>query len=112
MTAYSKGHVEHGVEFVRRNFLVPIPRVQSMRELNEPLTRCYQEDLCRQSRHSGRTKGDLLAEEREHFLPLPKQLFSAQRLQGSKAGSLSLVNFESNQYSVPTRYAHVTAHPV
>lgn len=101
-----KGHVEHGVEFVRRNYLVPIPCVQSMMELNEYLLQCFLEDLARESRQSGRTKEELLAEEREHFLPLPKQLFPAHRLKKSQASSLSLVPFESNQYSVPTSYAY------
>lgn len=49
----------------------------------------------------------LLEEERQRFLrPLPKQSFEACRLGQANADSLSLVRFDTNSYSVPTKYAH------
>jgi len=43
------------------------------------------------------------------LLPLPAQTFEAWRVEPAKANSLSLVRFDTNDYSVLTAYAH---HPV
>src|SRR4029079_17057444 len=40
------------------------------------------------------------------FLPLPKQPFEARRVEAGSADSQSLVRFDTNEYSVPVRYAH------
>ena len=49
----------------------------------------------------------LLDEERQQFLrPLPNQTFEARRIEQGTASSLSLVRFQTNDYSVPTEYAH------
>jgi hypothetical protein len=40
------------------------------------------------------------------LLPLPKSTFEARRVEPAQANSLSLVRFDGNDYSVPTRYAH------
>ena len=40
------------------------------------------------------------------MLPLPVESFEARRLAQSRANSLSLVRFDTNDYSVPTSYAH------
>jgi hypothetical protein len=52
------------------------------------------------------TKQGLLEEEQHALLPLPKQSFEARRVEPAKANSLSLVRFDTNDYSVPTAYAH------
>ena len=50
----------------------------------------------------------LLADDRAAFLPLPARPFEARRVTEAGADSLSLVRFDTNAYSVPTRYAHRT----
>ena len=101
-----KGHVERLLDFARRNFLVPVPRVDSLEKLNERLIQCCQEDLNRQLRGKPSSKQVLLAEEQPSMLPLPKQSFDAHRLAQANANSLSLVRFDRNSYSVPTKYAY------
>ena len=54
------------------------------------------------------TVATLLAEDRAAFLPLPARPFEARRVTEAAADSLSLVRFDTNAYSVPTRYAHRT----
>lgn len=104
--ANEKGHVEQLVGFGRRNFLVPVPRVNSLEELNEHLqTRCTA-DLDRQLAGKSQSKRELLTEEREVLLDLPKQAFDARRVTQAAANSLSLVRFDTNSYSVPVKYAH------
>ena len=52
------------------------------------------------------TKAELLDEERAAFLPLPSEAFVAARVEQPGRDSLSLVRFDTNDYSVPTAYAH------
>lgn len=101
-----KGHVERLLDFARANFLVPVPRTASLEELNAQLEARCRRDLERQLRGKPAPKGQLLAEERDRFLPIPPQAFEARRLDQAAADSLSLVRFDGNSYSVPTKYAH------
>jgi transposase len=102
-----KGHVETLVGFARRNFLVPVPAVHDGLEgLNDELqARCLQ-DLQRRLRGKPATKAELLAEERAALLPLPAETFTAARVEQPYADSLSLVRFDTNDYSVPTEFAY------
>ena len=104
--ANEKGHVEQLVGFGRRNFLVPVPRVNSIEELNEHLHSRCTADLDRRLTGKSQSKRELLAEEREFLLDLPKQAFDARRVTRAAANSLSLVRFDTNNYSVPVKYAH------
>ena len=104
-----KGHVENLVGYARRNFLVPVPRVSGIEELNERLQADCHRDMERTLRGKTATKAQLLTEEQEQFLPLPSEAFEARRLQAVTANSLSLVRFDRNDYSVPTDYAY---HPL
>ena len=102
-----KGHVERLLDYARRNFLVPVPRIDSLEKLNDQLASCCRTDLDRQLRGKPAVKKDLLNEERQHFLqPLPLQTFESHRIVPGHASSLSLVRFDNNDYSVPTQYAH------
>ena len=102
-----KGHVERLLDYARRNFLVPVPQLDSLRTLNEQLEAACRRDLERQLRGKPLPKKDLLVEEQQQFfLPLPAQTFEAHRVVQAHADSLSLVRFDRNSYSVPTQYAH------
>jgi hypothetical protein len=48
----------------------------------------------------------LLPEDQAALLPLPPQSFEARRIENGTATSESLVRFDTNDYSVPVRYAH------
>ncbi len=104
-----KGHVETLLGYGRRNFLVPVPRVETFESLNAQLLERCRAELNRRVRGKALTKAELLDEERTHMLPLPKHHFEARRVVQTQANSLSLVRFDRNDYSVPTAYAH---HPI
>jgi transposase len=104
--ANEKGHVERLVGFARRNFLVPVPQVDSLGALNEQLLERCLADLAERTRGKAGPKSDLLREDQAVFLPLPKQLFEARRVADRTADSQSLVRFDDNEYSVPVQYAH------
>ena len=86
--------------------MVPVPQIDDLEEFNEQLTLSCRDDLQRRLRGQPTTKQGLLEEEQHALLPLPKQSFEARRVEPAKANSLSLVRFDTNDYSVPTAYAH------
>jgi len=100
-----KGHVERLVDYARSNFLVPVPAVGSLDELNAHLAERCRQDQARSVRGKGSVAAGL-AEDRTAMLPLPARPFDARRVTVAAADSLSLVRFDTNSYSVPTRYAH------
>lgn len=104
--ANEKGHVERLLGFARRSFLVPIPQVDSLESLNSHLRERGLSDLAAQTRGKPAPKSQLLLEDQAAFLPLPKQSFEARRIVPASADSQSLVRFDTNDYSVPVRYAH------
>jgi len=102
-----KGHVETLIGYARRNFLVPVPTVHGgLEPLNAGLEVRCRDELPRQVRGHPTTKGERLDEERSRLLPLPTETFVAARVEKPLADSLSLVRFDTNDYSVPTAYAH------
>ncbi len=104
--ANEKGHVENLVGYTRRNFMVPLPRVDSIEQMNAQLENDCRQDLQRTLRGKDGTKAQLLEQEREHFLSLPVESFEARRVEMPVANSLSLARFDRNDYSVPTSYAY------
>lgn len=104
--ANEKGHVERLLGFARRNFLVPVPQVESLALLNQQLRERCLADLAERTRGKPAPKSELLVEDQAAFLPLPKQPFEARRVAEGTANSESLVRFDTNDYSVPVQYAH------
>lgn len=107
--ANEKGVVEGAVKYARLNFMVPVPQVTSLDELNALLRRCCLEDQARRVRGKEAAKAQRLEEERGALLALPAVRFEAARKQSTTASSISLVRFDSNDYSVPVAFAH---HPI
>jgi transposase len=101
-----KGHVERLVEYARSNFLVPVPAVASLDQLNAELTARCQRDQERSVRGKSGTVATLLVDDRTAMLSLPVRPFEARRITEAAADSLSLVRFDTNSYSVPTKFAH------
>ncbi|OWK37430.1 Mu transposase domain-containing protein [Fimbriiglobus ruber] len=103
-----KGHVERRVEYARSNFLVPVPQVAGLDELNARLAAACRRDQERTTRGTPGTVGALLVEDRAAMRPVPTQGFEPRRVAEVAADSLSLVRFDTNSYAVPTKYAHRT----
>ncbi|MEO8132309.1 MAG: IS21 family transposase, partial [Bryobacteraceae bacterium] len=101
-----KGHVERLVGFARRNFLVPVPQINSLEMLNQQLRERCLADLAERTRGKPAPKHELLREDQAAFLPLPKQPIEARRVEPGTANSESLVRFDTNDYSVPVQFAH------
>ena len=101
-----KGVVEGMVRYSRANFLVPVPQVRGLDELNARLEESCRNDLGRRLRGQGRTKEALLVEDVAAMRQLPSVPFEACRVVATRASNLSLVRFDGNDYSVPVRWAH------
>jgi len=104
--ANEKGVVEGVVKYARLNFLVPVPQVRDLEELNLKLAEACREDLKRRLRGKSATKAQLLTEDRQAFLPHSAGEFDPCRKLPTRANSLSLARFDRNDYSVPVVYAH------
>jgi transposase len=104
-----KGVVEGQVKFTRLNYFVPVPQVRDFTELNARLRQQCVEDRERRLRGQAGTKAALLSGDQAAFLTLPSSPFAACRQLSTTVSSLSLVRFDTNDYSVPVRWGH---HPV
>jgi transposase len=102
-----KGIVEGSVKYARLNFMVPVPQVKDYDELNKLLRDCCQSDLARILRGKGSlTKQQLLAEDKVSGLALPDDKFDYRKSTSTFASSVSLVRYDTNDYSVPVSFAH------
>jgi transposase len=97
-----KGGVESSVGFGRRNFMVPIPRVDSFAVLNDLLLARCQADDSRTVDRQERPIGEMWAEERSLLRPLPEHDFDCCVIRSVSLNGYSQVEFETNRYSVPT----------
>ena len=104
--ANEKGHVERLLGTARKRFLVPVPDVDSLETLNRHLLEACRRDLDERTRGRSGTKSELLRDDSAALLPLPQRPFEPRRVADGTVNSESLVRFETNDYSVPVRYAH------
>jgi len=102
---HEKGLVEGLVGWVRRNILVPIPRVETLEELNaEILRRCLK---YREHKIKGRdnTVGMMAQSAAARMATLPKFKFDPSKSIIARVDDFSTVKFDYNSYSVPIKYA-------
>lgn len=99
-----KGGVEHGVGYVRRNFLTPLLTGNSFDELNQQLLAACERDEQRTVARQRERIGALWLQEQPHLRPLPAP-YACCRSHEVMLNPYSQVVFESNRYSVPTDLA-------
>lgn len=101
-----KGNVEGVIGYGRRNFLVPAPRFDSFDALNAWLeAQCLkrQDDIVRGHSES---IGERLMRDLDALMALPPTPYDACEKVSTRATSISMVRFRSNDYSVPVAFAH------
>jgi hypothetical protein len=103
--AHEKGLVENLVGYARRNFLVPVPEVDSFPELNDLLRRRCLAEAGRQLRGETHTIGELWRQEQPQLLPLPARPFPCCRTVPVRPNRFNMVTFQTNRYSVPVDLA-------
>ena len=93
-----KGSVENAVGFLRRNLLVPVPRVGSLTELNALLRKgCDQLNATSHARGGGLTS-EALAEDLAAMLSLPAAPFDAVRWVACRADKRGVVTIDGRGY--------------
>ena len=101
--AHEKGGVEGEIGRYRRGFLVPVPRVKSLAELN---ARLAEADVTDDRRHIGyraaSVAGDFAAEQR-FLLPLPGDGFDTGTVLWPRANKFARISVGKCRYSVPAR---------
>jgi len=99
--AHEKGLVENLVGYARRNYMVPIPRVDSFQELNDQLRQRCLSEAGRRLRGETETIGKMWERERPDLLPLPAHPYPCCRTVPVRPNRFSMVTFQTNRYSVP-----------
>ena len=93
------------VGYARRTYLVPVPEVASLDELNAFLARATAAEERRRRAGQRETVGERFAAERPLLAPLPARPFLPCTRHPVRASSQALVAFEGSRYSVPVRHA-------
>ena len=105
-SGHEKGLVEGLVGWIRRNILVPIPRVETIEELSaEILRRCLN---YRNHTIKGReqTVGMMAQSSSARMASLPKFKFDPSKSIMPRVDEFSTVRFDYNNYSVPFKYVN------
>ena len=110
---HEKGGVEGLVGYARRNYMVPIPKADTLEELNEQLLKACMA-YGAHHRIAGREKGvdELYEKEKDHLIALPDLPFGNLLTATGKIDKYSTVVVDKNRYSVPTRYVYCKANVV
>lgn len=98
---HEKGQVEHGVGYVRRNFLVPIPVVESFAALNAHLLARCEQDSARTVHGQEESITALWRKELPLLRPPPAHDLPCCRTLAVTRTPYSQVVFETNRYSLP-----------
>jgi len=101
-----KGKVEGLVGWIRRNYLVPMPRAASFAGLNAKLVDDCRRRLSDRLRGHQETIGERLARDLAVFHDLPATAYDACEKRIGRVSSLSLVRYRGTDYSVPAAYGH------
>ena len=99
-----KGLVEGLVGWSRRNILVPLPRVESLTELNILLSKRCKKYLAHSIRGKSSSVGEMYDTEKQCLMPLPGYKFETAKCRNTRVDSYSTVRYDTNNYSVPVRY--------
>jgi transposase len=103
-----KGDVENLAKRSQRTYLTPVPAVGALCELGPKLIEQCQRDLDRPAPrpHRDKTLRDLFEEEKRGLRQLPGQTFQACQQISTFIDKRSLIQWDTNCYSAPVRWAH------
>ena len=99
-----KGNVENKVGYLRRNYLLPPPKIEDVEAFNRNLLEQCLVDLQREHYVKKEQIVDLFKAEREAFIPLPRERFRVFTLEKVKTDKYSFIRFDNNRYSTAPEY--------
>jgi len=95
------------VGYNRRNFFVPMPRIENLEDYNKKLLTLSEKDMERHHYRKGKGIKELFLEEKEKMLPLNEKSLDISRLQKLKTDKYGMLRFENNRYSVSPKCAEI-----
>ena len=102
---HEKGLVEGLVGWVRRNILVPIPRINTIDELNAEILRRCLKYRKHQIKNRDQSVGEMAQTAKLNMISLPPYRFDPSKSRTARVDDFSTVRFDYNYYSVPYQYA-------
>ncbi len=102
--SFDKGGVEGEIGRFRRNFLVPVPNVSSLAELNEVVARADEADDQRHVDGRKLSVAEHFALERPHLRTLPTERFATEVDLVCRLDTKSRICVRQNFYAVPASY--------
>lgn len=99
-----KGLVENLVGYIRRNTMVPIPRIASIEELNVILANRCRAYTAHKIKGHACSVGENYVIEKAALTPLPTYHYEIAKSIYTTVNGFSTVTYETNKYSVPTGY--------
>ena len=104
-TPTEKSRVENRVFDLQRQWATPVPMVNEFAELNAHLRRCCLAARDRTCGGETSTVGERFEQDKSAALPVPQRPFDACVYQPGQVDKYQTVQFDSNRYSVPRRWA-------
>lgn len=101
---HEKGLVEGLVGWARRNILVPVPRVDSLNELNFLLEKRCLEYRSHHIIGKPASVGKMFEKEQGFLRALPGYEFETAKCLSVRVNSFAMARFDTNDYSVPVSY--------
>lgn len=102
---HEKGLVEGLVGWSRRNILVPVPRINSLEELNQSLEQRCLEYLNHHIKGKVASVRVMFEKERKFLRALPAYEFETAKCASVRVTSSATARFNTNDYSVPVSYS-------
>lgn len=107
-----KGNVENKVGYIRKNFLVPVPRFTSLEDYNNELLKRCDSDMSRPHYKKNEDVCVLFAQDQMKLLPLPKDTFDTARYETvltDKCGRFTIDGLYIYSASPDYPHTHLTA---
>jgi hypothetical protein len=98
---HEKGGVEGEAGYFRRNYLVPVPSVKDLAEVNTLLESACRDEERRFIVGRSQSVGEAMTIEREHLLPMATEGFELADTSFPTVDARGWVRIKTNSYSVP-----------
>jgi hypothetical protein len=99
-----KGNVEGKVKYIRRNFFVPMPRIESIEQYNKELLKRSDKDMERIHYRKRIKIKELFLQEKKEMKPCNLQTFDICKLKKAKTNKYGILKFETNRYPVSPKH--------
>jgi transposase len=101
---HEKGNVENKVGYLRRNLLLPPPKIDDLESFNQHLLKECMADLEREHYLKKEKISDLFVAEQDAMIPLPREKFRVFTLEKVQTDKYSFIHYDNHPYSTSPEY--------